>query len=110
MPLYSCAAARPPAVLPPENHRRGGLLMHRFARFLILVSTFVSLSVPLHAACTVSLTAPAQVASDQSYVVTINEIAHTGYSYTLTEDWSGRLFFDQLRRATINEKATAFGR
>lgn len=84
--------------------------MHRFARFLIVVSAFARLAVPVHAACTVSLTAPAQVASDQQYSVTINEAAHSGYTYTLTEDWAGKLFFDQVRRATVDEKPAAFQR
>lgn len=59
-------------------------------------------AVPLHAACTVSLTAPRTAISGQSYDVLVTP-AGAKYRYVLSEEWAGRLFFNALPRATVTE-------
>ena len=74
--------------------------MHCFARCLVVL--FLCVPVAVHAACTVSLTAPTDAQSGQTYRVLITPPG-PAYKYVFTEQWSGRLGFNLKPRSTVSE-------
>ena len=78
--------------------------MHRLVRFVLgVLSTCWLIAVSAHAGCSVSLTAPAEAQSGQTYSVLINP-AGPAYRYVSTEEWSGRLGFNQFPHSTVSEQ------